>query len=129
MLEPVLELCQSSNQEIWISKRIYRSSITRFSGLIFGYKCLIMIFGVFLTRETRRLRVRYVNDSRFVHLSIYNATLLSIIGSLIATLLVRDQANANFSFVAVPGSFFFSNNNSGFSSHLHLRYSRNDFRA
>lgn len=62
-----------------------------------------MIFAIFIARETRHLRVRYVNDSKFVHLSIYNATVFCIILGPLATLVVRDKANSNFAFVAGPG--------------------------
>ncbi|KAK3792375.1 hypothetical protein RRG08_045919 [Elysia crispata] len=41
---------------------------------VFGYKGILLIFGIFLAYETRsaRLKVQQVNDSRFVGMSIYN---------------------------------------------------------
>ncbi|RCN42181.1 7 transmembrane receptor [Ancylostoma caninum] len=95
MLLPILELCQSSHQEVWI-------------GLVLGYKCLLLVFGLFLAYESRNLKLRYVNDSRLVGLAIYNVAILSLVTGPVTTLLIRSQANANFAFVAVTGNFFFS---------------------
>ncbi|ETN78690.1 7 transmembrane receptor [Necator americanus] len=88
MLLPILELCQSSHQEVWI-------------GLVLGYKCLLLVFGLFLAYESRNLKLRYVNDSRLVGLAIYNVAILSLVTGPVTTLLIRSQANANFAFVAV----------------------------
>nr|CDJ80095.1 Extracellular ligand-binding receptor and GPCR domain containing protein [Haemonchus contortus] len=88
MLLPILELCQSSQQEVWI-------------GLVLGYKCLLLVFGLFLAYESRNLKLRYVNDSRLVGLAIYNVAILSLVTGPVTTLLIRSQANSNFAFVAV----------------------------
>ncbi|VDM46542.1 unnamed protein product [Toxocara canis] len=88
MLLPILELCQSTHQETWI-------------GLILGYKCLLLVFGLLLAYESRNLKLRYVNDSRFVGLAIYNVAILSLVTGPVVTLLIRSQADANFAFVSV----------------------------
>uniref|UniRef100_A0AC34PUZ2 G-protein coupled receptors family 3 profile domain-containing protein n=1 Tax=Panagrolaimus sp. JU765 TaxID=591449 RepID=A0AC34PUZ2_9BILA len=88
MLLPILELCQSSQQEVWIA-------------LILGYKCLLLVFGLFLAYESRNLKLRYVNDSRFVGMAIYNVAILSLVVGPVVTLLIRSQGNANFAFVAM----------------------------
>lgn len=43
-----------------------------FVGIIFAYKGLFLIFGLFLAYETRNVKIRELNDSRFVGMSIYN---------------------------------------------------------
>uniref|UniRef100_A0A915BDY5 G-protein coupled receptors family 3 profile domain-containing protein n=1 Tax=Parascaris univalens TaxID=6257 RepID=A0A915BDY5_PARUN len=88
MLLPILELCQSMHQEVWI-------------GLIMGYKCLLLVFGLLLAYESRNLKLRFVNDSRFVGLAIYNVAILSLVTGPVVTLLIRSQADANFAFVSV----------------------------
>lgn len=82
--------------------------LTRCSGLVLGYKCLLLVFGLFLAYESRNLKLRYVNDSRLVGLAIYNVAILSLVTGPVTTLLIRSQANANFAFVAVTGNFFLS---------------------
>lgn len=42
------------------------------SGVIFGYKGILLLFGIFLAYETRSVKLKQVNDSRFVGMSIYN---------------------------------------------------------
>uniref|UniRef100_A0A915PR79 G-protein coupled receptors family 3 profile domain-containing protein n=1 Tax=Setaria digitata TaxID=48799 RepID=A0A915PR79_9BILA len=88
MLLPILELCQSKRQEIW-------------TGLIMGYKCLLLILGLFLAYETRNLKPLFVNDLRFVGLAIYNVAILSLITGPIVTFLIRSQSDANFAFISI----------------------------
>ncbi|KAK3714126.1 hypothetical protein RRG08_053817 [Elysia crispata] len=40
--------------------------------VVFGYKGILIIFGIFLAHETQNVRLKQVNDSRFVGMSIYN---------------------------------------------------------
>ena len=42
------------------------------SSVVFGYKGIPLIFGIFLAYETQNMRLKQVNDSRFVGMSIYN---------------------------------------------------------
>uniref|UniRef100_A0A914D3L9 G-protein coupled receptors family 3 profile domain-containing protein n=1 Tax=Acrobeloides nanus TaxID=290746 RepID=A0A914D3L9_9BILA len=88
MLLPILELCQSTHQEVWIA-------------IVLGYKCLLLVFGLFLAYESRNLKLRYINDSRFVSMAIYNVAILSLVTGPVVTLLIRTEANANFAFVSV----------------------------
>ena len=41
-------------------------------GVLFGYKGIILMLGVFLAYETRSVKLRRLIDSRFVGMSIYN---------------------------------------------------------
>ena len=40
--------------------------------MVFGYKGVLLLFGILLAYETRNVKVKQVNDSRFVGMSIYN---------------------------------------------------------
>uniref|UniRef100_A0A914SFW2 G-protein coupled receptors family 3 profile domain-containing protein n=1 Tax=Parascaris equorum TaxID=6256 RepID=A0A914SFW2_PAREQ len=122
MLLPILELCQSMHQEVWIGvkflNQLFEKSfatmlhilctfglpMTTRLGLIMGYKCLLLVFGLLLAYESRNLKLRFVNDSRFVGLAIYNVAILSLVTGPVVTLLIRSQADANFAFVSVTGS-------------------------
>uniref|UniRef100_A0A7E4VF70 G_PROTEIN_RECEP_F3_4 domain-containing protein n=1 Tax=Panagrellus redivivus TaxID=6233 RepID=A0A7E4VF70_PANRE len=86
-LLPILELCESNHQEMWIA-------------LILGYKCLLLVFGLFLAYESRNLKLRYINDSRFVGLSIYNVAILSLVTGPVVTLLIPSRGDANFAFLS-----------------------------
>jgi hypothetical protein len=43
-----------------------------FTGVVFSYKGILLLFGILLAYETRNVKVIQVNDSRFVGMSIYN---------------------------------------------------------
>ncbi|KAM3726570.1 Gamma-aminobutyric acid type B receptor subunit [Dirofilaria immitis] len=88
MLLPILELCQSKRQEMW-------------TGLVMGYKCLLLVLGLFLAYETRNLKPLFVNDLRFVGLAIYNVAVLSLITGPVVTFLIRSQSDANFAFISI----------------------------
>ncbi|KAJ8300573.1 hypothetical protein KUTeg_022092 [Tegillarca granosa] len=86
-LEPQLEHCASKNMSIWL-------------GVIYGYKGILLLFGIFLAYETRSVKLKQVNDSRFVGMSIYNVVVLCVITAPI-TLIISNQQDASFAFVAL----------------------------
>ncbi|GFS03758.1 metabotropic gamma-aminobutyric acid receptor [Elysia marginata] len=86
-LRPQLELCHSDNITVWL-------------GVVFGYKGILLIFGIFLAYETRSVKLKQVNDSRFVGMSIYNVVVLCVITAPIS-LIISNQENATFAFVSL----------------------------
>lgn len=84
---PLLEHCQSENNAVWL-------------GLMYGYKGLLLIFGIFLAYETRSIKIKQLNDSRLVGMSIYNVVVLCLITAPV-TLVISSQQNATFAFVAL----------------------------
>lgn len=50
-----------------------------FAGVVFGYKGVLLLFGILLAYETRNVKVKQVNDSRFVGMSIYNVVVSSVL--------------------------------------------------
>ncbi len=50
--------------------------ITFFSGVIYAYKGLQLVLGLFLAYETRSQKVRQINDSRLVVMAVYNVVIL-----------------------------------------------------
>ena len=71
--------------------------------MLLGYKCLLLIFGIFLSYECRNLKLRFVNDSHLIGLAIYNVAVLSLVTGPVVTLLTPGLADANFVFVSVTG--------------------------
>jgi len=41
-------------------------------GVVFGYKGVLLLFGMLLVYETRSIKLRQINDSRFVSMSMCN---------------------------------------------------------
>ncbi|KAK3739789.1 hypothetical protein RRG08_033937 [Elysia crispata] len=60
------------------AKLCYRFSSVIFIGslgpsVVFGYKGILLIFGIFLACETQSVRLKQVNNSRFVGMSMLRA--------------------------------------------------------
>ncbi|KAK9306348.1 hypothetical protein QLX08_003030 [Tetragonisca angustula] len=86
-IRPELEHCESIHNNIWL-------------GLIYSYKGLILVFGLFLAYETRSIKVKQINDSRYVGMSIYNVVVLCLITAPV-TMVIASQQDASFAFVAL----------------------------
>ncbi|EEC10249.1 metabotropic GABA-B receptor subtype, putative, partial [Ixodes scapularis] len=86
-IEPALEHCESKNHAIWL-------------GVMYSYKGLLLIFGIFLAYETRSVKIKQLNDSRLVGMSIYNVVVLCLITAPV-TLVIGSQQDATFAFVAL----------------------------
>ena len=57
---------------------------TYFLGVLFAYKGILLLFGLFLAWETRNVTIPALNDSRYIGMSVYNVVVLSIIGAIVA---------------------------------------------
>ncbi|XP_017760337.1 PREDICTED: gamma-aminobutyric acid type B receptor subunit 1 isoform X2 [Eufriesea mexicana] len=86
-IRPELEHCESIHNNIWL-------------GLIYSYKGIILVFGLFLAYETRSIKVKQINDSRYVGMSIYNVVVLCLITAPV-TMVIASQQDASFAFVAL----------------------------
>ncbi|XP_076343552.1 gamma-aminobutyric acid type B receptor subunit 1-like isoform X1 [Tachypleus tridentatus] len=86
-IQPELEHCESDSNAIWL-------------GLMYGYKGLLLIFGIFLAYETRNVKIKKLNDSRLVGMCIYNIVVLCLITTPV-TLVISSQQDATFAFVAL----------------------------
>ena len=46
--------------------------------VFFAYKGFILLAGLFLAFETRKVKIKSLNDSRFIAMSVYGAVIVSI---------------------------------------------------
>lgn len=79
-------ICTSHQMTIW-------------TGVIYGYKFLLMAFGAFLAWETRHITIPELNDSKLIGLCIYNVFILCIIGVLL-TAVINSDPITSFSLIA-----------------------------
>jgi hypothetical protein len=70
------------------------------TGITYSFKGLLLVLGLFLSYETRSLKVRHINDSRLVAMSIYNVAVLCLITTPV-TMVISSQQDASFAFVAL----------------------------
>ncbi|KHJ41637.1 hypothetical protein D918_08284 [Trichuris suis] len=82
-----MEHCRSQNQELWI-------------GLVFSYKGISLCFGLFLAYESRKIKSKYVNDSRPVCMAIYNVAVLCFITAPVE-IIILSRPDSSFSFFAI----------------------------
>lgn len=110
-ISPELEHCESIHNNIWLGTFADRDISFRllarnyktyapFPGLMYSYKGIILVFGLFLAYETRSIKVKQINDSRYVGMSIYNVVILCVITAPV-TLVIASQQDASFAFVAL----------------------------
>ena len=116
-IRPELEHCESDHQSVWLGNKLIKKLNQRinkmiiffirvlffycnFSGLIYGYKGVVLVFGLFLAYETRSIKVKQINDSRYVGMSIYNVVVLCLITAPV-TMVIASQQDASFTFVAL----------------------------
>lgn len=88
LIEPVIRICKCNHEYIWI-------------GVCFSLKGIVLIMGLFLSYETRNSKIEWVNDSKFIALSIYNIVVLTLITAPV-TIIIQNQhqLDASFSFIA-----------------------------
>ena len=67
--------------------------------LVFGFKGLLLIFGLFLAYETRSVKLKQINDSKLICMSIYNVVILCMITGPVS-LVITNQVNGHFAFIA-----------------------------
>ncbi|XP_071950646.1 gamma-aminobutyric acid type B receptor subunit 2-like [Antedon mediterranea] len=84
-------LCQSTYQQY-------------FTGALYIYKGLLLIFGAFITWQTRNVNIPALNDSKYIGLSIYNVVIFSSLGVPLSFLLQDDSSHK---YVIVGGFIIF----------------------
>ncbi|XP_032219288.2 gamma-aminobutyric acid type B receptor subunit 2 isoform X1 [Nematostella vectensis] len=60
---------------------------TYFLAVIYAYKGILLLFGLFLAWETRNVTIPALNDSKYIGMSVYNVVTLSCIGAIVTTAL------------------------------------------
>lgn len=126
-IRPELEHCESEKNSMWLGEyskfKIWnclpftletapKVSITydfnwislQSQGIVYGYKGLILVFGLFLAYETRSVKLKQINDSRYVGMSIYNVVVLCLITAPVG-MVIASQQDASFVFVALAVIF------------------------
>ncbi|XP_033112955.1 gamma-aminobutyric acid type B receptor subunit 2-like isoform X2 [Anneissia japonica] len=84
-----VESCSSKHSQIWL-------------GIVYTYKGLLLLFGVFLAWETRKVKIPALNDSNYIALSVYNVVMLSVIAVAVSSLVKQPQL-VTITFTLVTG--------------------------
>uniref|UniRef100_A0A674D7L4 Gamma-aminobutyric acid type B receptor subunit 1 n=1 Tax=Salmo trutta TaxID=8032 RepID=A0A674D7L4_SALTR len=87
LIQPLLEHCTSEKMNTWL-------------GVVYGYKGLLLLLGIFLAYETKSVSTEKINDHRAVGMAIYNVAVLCIITAPV-TMILTSQQDASFAFAAL----------------------------
>ena len=66
----IIGICTSEDSNIWLP-------------VFLGYKGIILLAGLFLAFETRKVKIKSLNESRFIAMSVYGAVVVAITLTLI----------------------------------------------
>ena len=61
----IVRICTSDQSVVWLL-------------ILFGYKGFVLLVGLFLAFETRKVKYSSLNESRFIAMSVYGAVIVSI---------------------------------------------------
>uniref|UniRef100_A0A8C6TKF0 Gamma-aminobutyric acid type B receptor subunit 1 n=1 Tax=Neogobius melanostomus TaxID=47308 RepID=A0A8C6TKF0_9GOBI len=91
LIQPLLEHCSSDKINTWL-------------GVVYGYKGLLLLLGIFLAYETKSVSTEKINDHRAVGMAIYNVAVLCLITAPV-TMILSSQQDASFAFAALAVVF------------------------
>ncbi|XP_008279515.1 gamma-aminobutyric acid type B receptor subunit 1 [Stegastes partitus] len=87
LIQPLLEHCSSAKMNTWL-------------GVVYGYKGLLLLLGIFLAYETKSISTEKINDHRAVGMAIYNVAVLCMITAPV-TMILSSQQDASFAFASL----------------------------
>ncbi|XP_062256221.1 gamma-aminobutyric acid type B receptor subunit 1 [Platichthys flesus] len=91
LIQPLLEHCSSEKMNTWL-------------GVVYGYKGLLLLLGIFLAYETKSVSTEKINDHRAVGMAIYNVAVLCLITAPV-TMILSSQQDASFAFASLAVVF------------------------
>lgn len=69
-----VEVCRSQHTQTWLS-------------VLYAYKGLLLVVGVYMAWETRHVKIPALNDSQYIGLSVYSVVITSAIVVVLANLI------------------------------------------
>lgn len=71
-----MEVCRSQHTQTWL-------------GVLYAYKGLLLVVGVYMAYETRHVKIAQLNDSQYIGLSVYSVVITSSIVVVLANLIAE----------------------------------------
>ncbi|XP_017115284.1 gamma-aminobutyric acid type B receptor subunit 2 [Drosophila elegans] len=72
--QPQVEVCRSQHTQTWLS-------------VLYAYKGLLLVVGVYMAWETRHVKIPALNDSQYIGVSVYSVVITSAIVVVLANLI------------------------------------------
>ncbi|KAL9969178.1 hypothetical protein ACROYT_G021363 [Oculina patagonica] len=80
---PYMYTCEVNHIAIWL-------------GLLYSYKGILLLFGLFLAWETRNVKIPALNDSHHIGMAVYNVVIACVVGTPVVTFVQDNQFQASF---------------------------------
>ncbi|KAL4230678.1 hypothetical protein ACF0H5_011054 [Mactra antiquata] len=65
----------------------YSEHLDKWTGTLYAYKGLLLVFGVYMAWETRHVKIPALNDSRYIGMNVYNVVIMSVLVVSISNIL------------------------------------------
>ncbi|CAF1122267.1 unnamed protein product [Didymodactylos carnosus] len=82
-----IQQCRSKHHMVWI-------------GLLYSIKGCLIVVGIYLSYETRNLKLESINDSHLVRMCTYNIFIVCLISASLTLIIERNQ-DADFAFASI----------------------------
>ncbi|KAK7466024.1 hypothetical protein BaRGS_00037425 [Batillaria attramentaria] len=82
-IDPLHRATSTLTEEYWL-------------GAMLVYKGLLLLFGLFLAWETRKIQVEALNDSKYIGMCVYNMAVVCIVGVPVSFLINNDYYVGNY---------------------------------
>ncbi|EDO41841.1 predicted protein [Nematostella vectensis] len=83
-----LNICTADMMIVWLT-------------VMYVYKGVLLLYGVFLAYETRNVIYAHLNDSRVIGICVYNVVVLSVVGAFLSIILQHDNYEVMFMVLSV----------------------------
>uniref|UniRef100_A0A8C7JDA9 Gamma-aminobutyric acid type B receptor subunit 1 n=1 Tax=Oncorhynchus kisutch TaxID=8019 RepID=A0A8C7JDA9_ONCKI len=108
LIQPLLEHCTSEKMNTWLGipplfltpSLLSSQTVPLPHSVVYGYKGLLLLLGIFLAYETKSVSTEKINDHRAVGMAIYNVAVLCMITAPV-TMILTSQQDASFAFAAL----------------------------
>ncbi|KAL9969262.1 hypothetical protein ACROYT_G021458 [Oculina patagonica] len=85
---PMIYYCATDNSFVWLL-------------LVYGFKGILLIFGLFLAWETRKVKIAALNDSHHIGMAVYNVFIVCMIGVPMAIYSEKQQYEISFYVITI----------------------------
>ncbi|XP_032294068.1 gamma-aminobutyric acid type B receptor subunit 2 [Drosophila virilis] len=85
--QPQVEVCRSQHTQTWL-------------GVLYAYKGLLLVVGVYMAWETRHVKIAALNDSQYIGVSVYSVVITSAIVVVLANLI---SERVTLAFLTITG--------------------------
>lgn len=83
------QIAEDDDDLLYISQLTKCTShyLDKWTGILYVYKGLMLVFGVYMAWETRNVKIPALNDARYIGMNVYNVVIMSVLVVTISNIL------------------------------------------